>query len=269
MQPVVVAQQQKRLFGEFSRTGILFVLLAFALGVGGWQLRKALDSSEIFRLTKVSVQGTRMTSKAQILDLGGIEQGLSLLSFDVEFARKRISGNPWVDSVEIVRDWPSSLIIDVHEFKPLAMINIEDEMGRGLYYVDGQGKIFARVDKGQDLDYPVLTGIEAAGKVAGSVLGDRGLAAEAFRFLRLAARGNPIVPLQTISEVNVSTGKGLIVYLVDSPFPIYLGYSNMRTRYYQLVKLLERLYRKEKIKEIKEIRMDYYQDRILVAKVES
>ncbi len=266
---VVVGQQQQRLFGELSRTGILFVLLAFSLAVGGWQLRKALDSSEIFRLATVSVQGTRMTSKAQILDLGGIEQGVSLLSFDVDLACKRISGNPWVDSVEIVRNWPSSLIIYVHEFKPLAMINIEGEMGRSLYYVDSRGKIFARVDKGQDLDFPVLTGIESMGKVVGNVLGDRGLAAEAFRFLRLAALGNPIVPLQTISEVNVSPGKGLIVYLVDSPFPIYMGYSDIRTRYYQLVKLLERLYRKEKIEEIKEIRMDYYEDRILVAKLES
>ncbi len=268
-QSVIVGRQQNRLFGEFSRTGLLFVLLACVLGAGGWQLRKVLDSSEIFRLTTVSVQGTRMTSKAQILDLGGIEQGLSLLSFDADLAQERISGNPWIDSVEIIRDWPSSLIVRVHEFKPLAMINIEGELGRSLYYVNGQGKIFARVDKGQDLDYPVLTGIESTGKVVGSVLGDRGLAAEAFRFLRLAARGNPIVPLQTISEVNVSPGKGLIVYLVDSPFPIYMGYSDIRTRYYQLVKLLERLYRKKKIEEIKEIRMDYYEDRILVAKVES
>ena len=266
---MVVGQQKKPLFGEFPRTGFLFVLLAFALGAGGWQLRKALDGSEIFRLTTVSVQGTRMTNKAQILDLGGIEQGLSLLSFDVDLARERISGNPWIDSVEIIRDWPSSLIVRVQESKPLAMINIEGEMGRSLYYVDGLGKIFARVDQGQDLDYPVLTGIESTGKVVGSVLGTQGLAAEAFRFLRLAARGNPIVPLQTISEVNVSPGKGLIVYLVDSPFPIYMGYSDIRSRYYELVKLLERLYRKKKIEAIKEIRMDYYEDRILVAKVES
>ncbi len=48
-----------------------------------------------------------------------------------------------------------------------------------------------------------------------------------------------------------------------------MGYDTINTRYYQLVKLLERLYRKKKIQEIKEIRMDYQEGRILVAKLES
>ena len=100
------------------------------------------------------------------------------------------------------------------------------------------------------------------------MIGDKGLVAQAFQFLHLAAKGNPIVPLQTISEVNVSPEKGIVVYLVDRPFPIYMGYDKISTRYYQLVKLLERLYRKKKIQEIKEIRMDYQEGRILVAKME-
>jgi cell division protein FtsQ len=266
---VVVGSPQKNTVGDFSRLGMLCVLLALALGAGGWYARQLLDDSEIFRLSTVSVQGNRMTMKSEILDMGGIEQGISLLSFDVALAEERISRNPWIRSAEIVRAWPSSLTIAVHEYQPLAMVNIENETGHGLYYVNGQGKIFARVEKGQELDYPVVTGIDSMGKVTGTAVGEKGLAAEAFRFLRLAARGNPIVPLQTISEVNVNPVKGITVYLVDSPFPIYMGHEGIRTRYYQLVKLLERLYRKKEMKEIKEIRMDYYRDRILVAKVES
>jgi len=267
-QAAVVDQQRKWQRGEFSRTGTLFLLLAVALGVGGWFCRQVLDSSDIFRLTTVAVQGNRMTQKTQILDLGGIEQGISLLSFDIDLAEERISSHPWIDNAEISRTWPSTLEVRVYEYRPLAMVNIESETGRNLYYIDQRGKVFALVDNSQDLDFPVISGIESAGKLQGSIVADEGLAAEAFRFLRLAARGNPIVPLQTISEVHVSPEKGLVVYLVDRPFPIYMGYDNINTRYYQLVKLLERLYRKKKIQEIKEIRMDYYEDRVLVAKLE-
>ena len=149
------------------------------------------------------------------------------------------------------------------------MINIEEEEGQSLYYVGHQGKVFAQVDDSQDLDFPVITGVQSTGELTGNMIGDKGLVAQAFQFLRLAATGNPIVPLQTISEVNVSPEKGLVVYLVDHPFPIYMGYDNISTRYSQLVTLLERLYRKKKIQEIKEIRMDYQEGRILVAKVES
>ncbi len=267
-QAAVVGQQRKWQLGEFSRTGTLFLLLAIALGVGGWYCHQVLDSSDIFRLTTVSVQGNSMTKKTQILDLGGIEQGISLLSFDIDLAEERISSHPWIERAEILRSWPSTLEVRVHEYRPLAMVNIDNETGRNLYYIDHRGKVFAQVDNSQDLDFPVITGIESAGKLPGNIIGEEGLAAEAFRFLHLAALGNPIVPLQTISEIHVSPEKGLVVYLVDRPFPIYMGYDNIRTRYYQLVKLLERLYRKKKIKEIKEIRMDYYEDRILVAKVE-
>ena len=268
-QAAVVDHQQKYRFRKLSRTGTLFLLLAATLFAGGWFCYQALERSDIFRLTTVSIQGNRMTRQAQILDLGSIEQGVNLLSFDVGLAEERISRHPWIERVEITRSWPSTLKVRVFEYRPLAMINIEIEEGQGLYYVDHQGKVFVPVDDTQDLDFPVITGVQSTGDLTGTMIGDKGLVAQAFQFLRLAARGNPIVPLQTISEVNVSPDKGLVVYLVDQPFPIFMGYDNISTRYSQLVTLLERLYRKKKIQEIKEIRMDYQEGRILVAKLES
>jgi len=268
-QAAVIDYQQKYRFRKLSRTGTLFLLLAAILSAGGWFCYQALERSDIFRLTTVSIQGNRMTRQAQILDLGSIEQGVNLLSFDVGLAEERISRHSWIDRVEIARSWPSTLKVRVYEHRPLAMVNIEKEEGRSLYYVDHQGKVYALVDDSQDLDFPVITGVQSTGDLTGTMIGDKGLVAQAFQFLRLAAGGNPIVPLQTISEVNVSPEKGIVVYLVDHPFPIYMGYDNINTRYSQLVKLLERLYRKKKVQEIKEIRMDYQEGRILVAKVES
>ena len=267
-QAAVIDHQHNHRFRKLSRTGTLFLLLATMLSAGGWFCYQALERSDIFRLTTVSIQGTHMTRQAQILDLGSIEQGVNLLSFDVDLAEERISSHSWIDQVEIERSWPSTLTVRVSEYRPLAMINFEKKEGQSLYYVDHHGKVFVQVKDSQDLDFPVITGVQSTGELTGTMIGDKGLVAQAFQFLRLAAKGNPIVPLQTISEVNVSPEKGLVVYLVDQPFPIYMGYDNISTRYYQLVKLLERLYRKEKIQEIKEIRMDYQEGRILVAKVE-
>ena len=268
-QATVIGHQQKYRFRKLSRTTTLFLLLAVIFSAGGWFSYQALVRSDIFRLSTVSIQGNRITRQVEILDLGSIEQGVNLLSFDVGLAEERISHHPWIDRVEITRAWPSTLTVRIYEYQPLAMINIERADEQKLYYVDHQGRVFALVDDDKDLDFPVITGVQATDELTGKNIGDKGLVAEAFQFLRLAARGNPIVPLQTISEVNVSPEKGLVVYLVDQPFPIYMGYDNITTRYNQLVLLLERLYRKEKIQEIKEIRMDYQEGRILVAKVES
>jgi hypothetical protein len=264
---VVLNRQHNAGGGVFSRATLFLLVFMAAAGSAAWFGYRVLDSSDIFRLTRVDVQGIRMTSRAEILDLGAIEQGRSLLSFDTEAARQRIQAHPWIDSVTITRNWPSTLEIRVREYRPLAMVNIENDLGCNLYYIDRHGKLFAKVDSSLDLDFPVITGLQTEGDPLGAVIADQGLAAEAFRFLRLAARGNPIVPLQSVSEVHISPERGVVVYLVDHPFPIYMGNSDMRHRYYLLVKLMERLYRKKKVEEIKEIRMDYGRDRILVARI--
>jgi cell division septal protein FtsQ len=267
--PVVSSQKPRWLIGDFSgKSGLLVVGCLILAGVGLY-FGQTLKKSDIFRLATVAVHGSRLVDKSTILDLGEIEPGLNLLALNVDECKKRISSHPWIASVDIIRSWPSGLTVNVHEFRPLAMMNIEGKQGQGLYYIDAKGRIFAKVEKDHELDFPVITGVDAVNDVNGAVIAQNGLAGEAFSFIRRAAsQANAIMPLQTISEVNVSAANGIIVYLVDRPFPIYMGYDRVQQKYNLLVKLLDRLYRKKKIEEIKEIRMDYFENRILVAKVE-
>jgi hypothetical protein len=221
--------------------------------------------SDIFRLTEVSIIGNRRISDQKIIELTGLIQGTNLLGFDVQTAEIQAQALNWVDQVDVKISWPARVVVRVREYQPLAMVNVGGNGERQLYYIDRSGVVFAPVTPGEDIDFPVITG-ELAG------LGDNGkqvvkeaLPAEALSFLRLAARGNAILPVQAVSEVHVDPIVGLIVYLVDRPFPIYLGEDRIRIKYYRLVKILERLYRKKKIDEIKEIRMDYTENKVLVA----
>lgn len=82
--------------------------------------------------------------------------------------------------------------------------------------------------------------------------------------LLLAAKGNAILPIQSVSEVHIDQQQGLIVYLIDQPFPVYFGKDRLQTKYFRLVKVLEQLYAKKQVDAVKEIRMDYSDDKILV-----
>jgi len=267
-QAAVLGRQENSGPGRFYRDAVMFLLLFLVIGSAGRLTYQVLDRSDIFRLTSITIQGNRLLSRTELLDLGGIGKGVSLLSLDTEAVRQRLEQHPWIRTAEVTPDWPSTLVVRVGEYRPMAMVNVEDGQESSLYYIDRHGTIFAKVNGYADLDFPVLTGLRTEGAPLGAVISDKGLAAEAFRFLRLAARGNPIVPLQSISEVHISAENGLVVYLVDRPFPIYMGSTDIKRRYYLLVKLMERLYRRKKVEEIKEIRMDYGQDRILVARLE-
>ena len=241
--------------------GLLLILLSLLL----WQAYHLFEHSGVFVVRKITIQGLQKASEEEILRLAQLKIGMPMLGFTAKEVEKRICTNAWIDRATLHRSWPYALHIVIQEHRPLAIINLEN--GPGLYYLDHNGKVFAPVESGQDLDFPVVTGLHLP-KVPTDLHQAGPVAGEAVRFLHFAALGNPILPMQSISEIHVSRENGIIAYLVERPFPIHLGYGNIKTRYYQLVGLLEQLYRKEKIEHIKEIRMDYQADRILVSKTE-
>jgi hypothetical protein len=248
-----------------SKAAVLISLLTVLLLLLGWQAYYFVEYAQIFSVRKIIVQGSRIATEKQVLALAEIKFGMPMLGFVAQEAEQRISTHPWIKQATVHRSWPYSVRIEVQERQPLALVNLENNLG--LYYLDHNGKVFAPAEPGQDLDFPVVTGLRLEQPPAD--IQDAGTAAaEAVRFLHFAALGNPILPMQSISEIHLSRENGIIAYLVERPFPIHIGYGNIRTRYYQLVRLLEQLYSKEKIEHIKEIRMDYQADRILVSKTE-
>ncbi|MCI5209993.1 MAG: FtsQ-type POTRA domain-containing protein [Candidatus Electrothrix sp. ATG2] len=261
--------RQPELNIQLMKQVLLGVLLVTLFVVALHWGKRVLERSGTFAVHRVTVHGNRMSNEVQIRTLADIKQGAQLFSVTTEEIEERICQHPWIDQVEVGRVWPNTLTIQVHEHRPLAMINVEGE--QGLYYLGHDGTVFSQVAPLQDIDYPVITGLaslDGKGDIPGFDLGEDAGTASGFAFLRVAARGNPILPLQSLSEIHINREKGIIIYLVEHPFPIYLGYGNVERRYYQLVKLLELLYRRKKIEGIKEIRMDYHEGRILVARSE-
>ena len=250
----------KQLFGNLFLTGLLVMIAALLLWVGGrWLL-----SSDVFRLSDIRINGEQNVSERQILDLAGLQQGGNLMQFDVAGAKRRILSLSWVEHVDIHTQWPSTVEITVREYQPFALVNVEDGQQRHLYYLSESGQLFAEAEQGQELDYPVITGVRSGKDVTDGRFVEGSLAASAGQLLKVAARGNTVLPIQAISEVHVDETRGLILYLVDRPFPVYFGTDRLQTKYYRLVKVLDQLYLKKLVDAVKEIRMDYIDDKVLV-----
>ncbi|MDD2464549.1 MAG: FtsQ-type POTRA domain-containing protein [Desulfobulbus sp.] len=263
-QAVVTGAQRswrwKQLFGNLFLTGLLFLITATLLWMGGrWLL-----SSDVFRLSDIRITGEQMVSERQILDLAGLQQGGNLLHFDAVRAKEWIESLAWVEHVDIHTQWPSTVEIVVSENQPFALVNVEEGKEHHLYYLSQSGHLFVEVEQGQELDYPVITGVMAGKDVNAGQFVEGSLAASAGQLLKVAARGNTVLPIQAISEVHVDEGKGVILYLVDRPFPVYFGTDRLQTKYYRLVRVLEQLYLKKLVDAVKEIRMDYIDDKVLV-----
>jgi Cell division septal protein len=267
-QEMVAGAQQvwkwKRLF-----RGVVFVgLLAVFVGMALWGTARLILQSTVFQVTDIKVTGIRVATQRQILDLAGLQQGSSLLRFDAKAAATRIESHPWVERAEIVTNWPSAVEITVREHKPFALVNLEETKERRLYYVNRSGHMFVEVGQGQELDFPVITGVRRDKDVDAGRLARGSLADAACSLLAMADKGNAILPIQAVSEVYVDQKQGLIMYLVDRPFPVYFGMDRLQLKYNRLIKVLEQLYTKKQVDGVKEIRMDYLDDKVLVTGVQ-
>jgi cell division protein FtsQ len=245
---------------------IALLTLILGLGFGAKQVYHMLCQSDFFQITAVKINGNRMTSKEQIGVLSRVDIHSNLLAINVGQVKLLLESHPWIAKADIIRDWPNRLLINVEEKRPVALLNRET----GLFYLDSSGQIIAAASPSQELDFPVITGLENFSfNTAGAVQIPDSLQT-VFDLLKLANKNNPILPQQNISEIHLTQRGELILYLLDRPFPIYLGAEGkISTRYYRLVKVLRDLYKTREFSEVSYIRLDYQKDTILVGKVDA
>lgn len=259
---------------RMSRVVLPLLLVGAAvlfLRSGGFSLFTVLlEDIDYFRITEIRVLGTVNSTVDEIRNASGVKVSDSLFSVD----ERRINGlvkkeGLWVDQVSVARHWPDTLILEVSEFKPHALITVSQQERAQLYYLDKKGHTFIKTAYPMDLDFPVVTGLEDSGSLE-TIPPE--LAAP-LDLLRLAGSNNPNLPIQSISELHVDDDEGLILYLVEHPFPIFLGDGEVRKKYYRLRKVLEMLYKPRRtgmdIGRVAYIKMDYLKDKVIVGYDES
>lgn len=224
----------------------------------------AVSGMSLFKIRDVAVSGCRVTTPTMIRELAGIRYQASMLSVDIHKAEAVLRIHPWIAEAHVSRKWPDGLAVSIREFTPDALIVSESSGTRQLYYLDRHGSAFAPVEPGQDVDLPVVTGLEALreGKDRTALLQD------ALLFLKYVRQNNPNLPAQNLSEIHVDQEAGMTVYLADYPFPIYFGSGEIRTKYSRLKRVLEALYKETEqgktMADIAFIRMDYQENKVLV-----
>ncbi len=260
---------QRKWYAKNLSRGIAvgFVALIIIFGCGHITF-KLIAGSNIFDVYTIDIKGNSNIPDREIHELAQVDQGSNLLNINLKKVETTITSHNWLESVQVKRRFPSTIEITVKEHSPLGLVNIEKNKKLQLHYFDRQGKIFAPAQGKEDIDFPVITGIIAQNEAKNLRFNKDSQAGMALQFLKLASGGNAILPLQAISEINIHPQYGLIAYLTDRPFPIFLGKENIKNRYYQLVKIFRQLYKNKKVEDIAKIQLNYAENKVLVTMVE-
>lgn len=148
-----------------------------ALGVVGLLLfTNLMLRSPLFDVREVTVTGTSYVDPA---DMDAIRQqlvGKPLVSIDLASVRRAVEANQWVRAVDVSRDWPHTIHIDILERRPVAfypgddgLIHLVDIDGRVLETLEGIPVGFVEVNgvgnsagPGEDAPEPLLPAIRVA-----------------------------------------------------------------------------------------------------------
>lgn len=112
------------------------VLVLAVLGVGTFLV---LRSTSAFTIEKLEAASTEHLSSDDIARLANVGEGTTLLNVNDADMRAGLARNPWVESVDIVREFPDTLKLVVHE-REVSMIVLMASNGIAWYV--GRGNIW-------------------------------------------------------------------------------------------------------------------------------
>lgn len=245
------------------------LLLLFIMTGGDQKIQAALSQITMFQLSELEIRGNGIVSDERLREQAGlIVHQTSLFSASEEEIQRRLLTIPWLAEVEAKKRWPSTIVIEVKENIPMALLHDDTSEGGGLSYIDSSGVSFLPVKPSSGLDYPVITGLFS---IADEELRHKSLE-KVLIFLKKVRKNDPHLPAQSLSEVHLTKEGELVVYLVDYPFPIFFGNGNTKRNYGRLIQVLKALYKKENkeqlISRVAYIQMDYQQNKVLVARLD-
>lgn len=100
-----------------------------------------LWSSSLLGVREVRVTGVEVLTAEQVREVAGVAERTPLLRVDLGEVAHRVAGLPPVETVQVRRDWPDTVVIEVTERTAVAALPGEG----GAALVDGQAVIFHTV----------------------------------------------------------------------------------------------------------------------------
>ncbi|MFF9203461.1 cell division protein FtsQ/DivIB [Streptomyces sp. NPDC014986] len=196
---------------RFGRRGLRRIIVSAValvfLGSGAFWL---LYGSDLVRVERVSVSGTRVLTPERVRDAAEVPLGEQLISVDTKAIEARLgTALPRIDTVDVIRSWPSDITLKVTERTPVLFVR----KGGEFIEVDEEGVRFATVSKAPEGVPALELAVSGSGSTAASLrrFGEDRLVREAVR----VAGALPASVARTTRSVKVRSYDDISLELAD------------------------------------------------------
>ncbi|HSG41038.1 MAG TPA: FtsQ-type POTRA domain-containing protein, partial [Thermoanaerobaculia bacterium] len=180
--------------------------------------------------------GPRVTVAAVRQALGPV-QGRNLVLLPLDEVASSVRRNPWIESVEIVKELPDGIRVKVAERRPVALVQAAKS---SLVWADSEGRAIAPVATPEELEEARKDGLLVVSFSRQPVEG--GLAA-ALRAAAELGRSQPDWAAK-LSRIEVLGEEDFRMHTDALPFPLLVTSGRLGPKLQQLVQLLPELARR-------------------------
>ncbi len=206
----------------------------FLLASGSLLTAQMLLESGYFGVRQIRVEQQLRVSEDDILDASDIEVGDSLFDLELHMIGRKIEEHPWIARADVERSFPDQVVIRVVEREARAIIDLGY-----LYYVDRTGEVFKMLDADDQLDYPVISGIDR------QYLLDHPEQTQDSLNLALqlmdALDDRTLFNLEDVSEIHYDQQEGLILHTRIGGVPVRMGRLGFDVKLNRLEKIYDEL----------------------------
>ncbi len=204
------------------------------VGAGAKSLWSWVTHSPYLSIKEVEVRTGQRVSSREVRMLADISEGDNILGFSLVDCVESIRIHPWVKEASVMRQLPDRVVIEIKERSPAAMVSLGT-----LYYVDEDGEIFKKVLPGDDMGYPVITGLNLR-----DVVEDKKdiepLIKMSLELIELS-RSSEVLPFSEVSEVHVNRVRGPTLVRTGDGMRIRFGKSDYQDKWLRMERTLQEL----------------------------
>ena len=225
-------------------TFLAVILIGFSLCF--MFLYNYLLTSPHMRLEEVRVEGVDETLRAELIQLGRLNPGLSVLALNLNDLKVKMEEHPWIRSVKLERRFPHTLIVQAEKQVPSAIV-VKDT----LWYMNQWGDVFKEVQPLDSADFPIITtGAENELETPEELKPAAGV-------IRHLSSEKGMWSLEKLSEIHVRTDGRMSFYFNHLAAEIRFKCENLTGQMDGLTKVVEHLNQTGRIHQVTGIDLDY------------
>lgn len=200
---------------------------ACLLFLSGYFAYRVVTTSPGFAVQSIELRGNEILSEAQVEAILGLDPAYryNIFRIDLTAMQAALESDPWVASAFVQRELPDTLLVDIEENQPVALVEMD-----GLYLADATGQVFlrARVERGDGQGLPVITGITREQYVANPETARAALRqalAAAHVYESRSAQDGASRP--ALGEIHLDPRRGITFFTYDTATAVRVGHGSL------------------------------------------